>query len=145
MLRQLRELFTYKQRNKRKRKKETENVYSYMAGSRQHLTCSFMPTCLRCHALVDTIVLLTVCTLLLCAGPIEGCSAALAVRTVDAAAVAFGACLCCAYERRKASSKTKTSWLFRAADDTASSLQEAHLPSSHVHLAVGTPQCHDLD
>ena len=115
-----------------------------MAGSRQHLTCSFMPTCLRCRALVDTIVLLTVCTLLLCAGPIEGCSAALAVRTVDAAAVAFGACLCCAHERRKASLKTKTSWLFRA-DDTASSLQEEHPPSSHVDLAVGTPQCHDLD
>ena len=24
-------------------------------------------------------------------------------------------------------------------------LQEEHLPSSHVHLAVGNPQCHDLD
>ena len=31
------------------------------------------------------------------------------------------------------------------ADDTASSLQEEHLPCSHVRLAVGTPQCHDLD
>ena len=31
------------------------------------------------------------------------------------------------------------------ADDTASSLQEEHLPSSHVPLAVGAPQCHDLD
>ena len=30
----------------------------------------------------------TVCTSLLCAGPIEGCSAVLAVRTVDTAAVA---------------------------------------------------------
>ena len=27
---------------------------------------------------------------------------------------------------------------------TAVSLQEEHLSSSHVHLAVGTPQCHDL-
>ena len=25
------------------------------------------------------------------------------------------------------------------------SLQEEHLSSSHVHLVVGTPQCHDLD
>ena len=25
------------------------------------------------------------------------------------------------------------------------SLLEEHFPSSHVHLAVGTPQCHDLD
>ena len=33
----------------------------------------------------------TVCTLLLCAGPIEGCSAVLAVRTVDTVAMAFGA------------------------------------------------------
>ena len=23
-------------------------------------------------------------------------------------------------------------------------LQEEHLPSNHVHLAVGTPRCHDL-
>ena len=28
--------------------------------------------------------------------------------------------------------------------DTASFLREEHLPCSHVHLAVGTPQCHDL-
>ena len=87
-----------------------------------------------------------VCTLLLCVGPIEGCSAVLAVRTVDAAAVAFGACLCCSHERRKAISKTKLrGCLFRADDDTASSLREEHPPSSHVHLAVRTPQCHDLD
>ena len=25
------------------------------------------------------------------------------------------------------------------------SLQEEHLPSSHVHPAVGTPPCHDMD
>ena len=34
------------------------------------------------------------------------------------------------------------------ADDTLAltvSLQEEHLSSSHVHLAVGTPQCHVLD
>ena len=63
-----------------------------MAGSRQHLTCSFTPACLRCHTLVDTNVLL-LRTVLLCAGPIRGCSAVLAVRTVDTAAVAFGASL----------------------------------------------------
>ena len=32
--------------------------YSYMAGSRQHLTCSFVRACLRCLPLVDTDVLL---------------------------------------------------------------------------------------
>ena len=32
--------------------------YSYMAGSRQHFTCSFMRACLRCLPLVDTDVLL---------------------------------------------------------------------------------------
>ena len=31
--------------------------YSYMAGSRQHLTCSFIRACLRCLPLVDTDVL----------------------------------------------------------------------------------------
>ena len=40
-----------------------------------------MPAFLRRRTLVDTKVLLyEVCTLLLCAGPIEGCSAVLAVR-----------------------------------------------------------------
>ena len=78
-----------------------------MAGSRKHFSYSFMPTRLRCRTLVDTNVLRQlysgVCILLLCAGPIEGCSAVLAVRTVnvDTAAVAFGAwCV----PRRKASS-----------------------------------------
>ena len=47
-------------------------------SSQQHLTCSFMPACLRSRTLVDTKVLLYV----LCrsAGPMEGCSAVLAVR-----------------------------------------------------------------
>ena len=54
----------------------------------------------------------TVCTLLLCAGPIEGCSAVLAVRTVDtAAAVAFGAWFVCAQKKSKFKNKKK-SWLF---------------------------------
>ena len=57
-------------------------------SSQQHLTCSFMPACLSCRTLVDTKVLLYVCTLLLCAGPIEGWSAVLAVRRYY---MAFGA------------------------------------------------------
>ena len=57
-------------------------------GSQQHLTCSFMPACLRCRTLVDTKVLrVLLCTLMLRAGPIEGCSAVLAVRRY----CAFGA------------------------------------------------------
>ena len=44
-------------------------------GSQQHLTCAlFMPACVRRRTLVDMKVT-TVCTLLLCAGPIECCSA----------------------------------------------------------------------
>ena len=41
-----------------------------MAGSRQHLTCSFMRACLRCLTLVDTDVLLyvpaAVCVIMVC-------------------------------------------------------------------------------
>ena len=37
-----------------------------MAGSRQHLTCSFMPTCLRCRTLVDANVLLYQVLYVLC-------------------------------------------------------------------------------
>ena len=67
-----------------KRKKRNIKIqYSYLAhgSSQQHLTCSFMPACLRCRTVVDAKVLLTVCTFLLCEGPpIEGCSAVLAAR-----------------------------------------------------------------
>ena len=87
-----------------------------MAGSRKHFSYSFIPTRLRCRTLVDTNVLRQlysgVCILLLCAGPIEGCSAVLAVRTVDtAAAVAFGAWFVCAQKKSKFKNKKK-SWLF---------------------------------
>ena len=49
----------------------------------------------------------TACTLLLCAGPIGGCSAVLAVRTVDTAAAAFGAWYVCAHKKRKFKNKKK--------------------------------------
>ena len=49
----------------------------------------------------------TVCTLLLRAGPIKGCSAVLAVRTVDTGAVAFGAWFVCAQKKSKFKNKTK--------------------------------------
>ena len=50
-----------------------------------------------------------VCTLLFCAGPIEGCSAVLAVPTVDTAAVAFGAwfVLCPAEEKQAQKQKLR--------------------------------------
>ena len=69
-------------------------------------------------------------TLLLCAGPIEGCSAVLAVRTVDTAAVALGTWFVCAQQKTNSKTKKLRGWLLRV--DTASSLQEEHLPSSHV-------------
>ena len=56
--------------------------------------------------MVDTNVLLYLArTLLLCAGPIGGCSAVLAVRTVDTAAVAFGAWF--VYAQKKSKFKNK--------------------------------------
>ena len=65
-----------------------------------------MPSCLRCRTLVDTKVPTAVCTLLLCAGPIEGCAAVLAVRRY----CGFRS-LVCAFVvfRRKAGKKTKGS------------------------------------
>ena len=39
-----------------------------------------LSACLRCRTLVDTNVLLCICTSLLCAGPITGCSSVHAVR-----------------------------------------------------------------
>ena len=57
--------------------------------------------------------------------------------------------MCLRGVRRKSRFKNKTSWLCcseamasRADTALAVSLQQEHLPSSHVHLAVGTPQCH---
>ena len=43
--------------NKISKRKKSNIKYSYN-GSRQHMACSFMPACLRCRTLVDTIVLL---------------------------------------------------------------------------------------
>ena len=112
-----------------------------------------MPACLRCCTLVDSKVLLyLVCTLLLCAGPIEGGSAVLALRRY----YGFRSLVCASWcLEEKQVHKRKRLFLFvllgghiaSRADDTASFqfLQEEHLPSSHIHLAVGTPQCHDLD
>ena len=58
-------LFTYSinKASKKGEKKKQKFEYSYLAhgSSQQHLrTCSFMPACLRCRALVDTKVLLYV-------------------------------------------------------------------------------------
>ena len=39
--------------------------YSYITGSREHLTCSFMRACLHCLTLVDTDVLTYYCYLYL--------------------------------------------------------------------------------
>ena len=106
-----------------------------MAGSRQHLTCSFMPTCLRCRTLVDTNVLLYV----LCCS-VQG-RLKVAVRTVDTAPVAFGAWFVCAQKKRKFKNKKKNSVdvCSELMIQLYSSLQEEHLPSSHVHLAVALP------
>ena len=91
----------------------------------------------------------TVRTFLLCAGPIEGCPAVALSELV----------LCLRSIRRREEQVQKQKlrvclwsseaiWLAELMIQlpmTAVSLQEEHLPSSHVHLAVGTPQCPDLD
>ena len=70
----------------------------------------------------------------------------LAVRTVDTAAVAFGAWFVCAQKKSKFKNKKKLrGCLLRVDIAINSSLHEEHLPSSHVHLAVGTPRCRALD
>ena len=122
-----------------------------MAGSRKHFSYSFMPTRLRSRTLVDTNVLRQlysgVCILLLCAGPIEGCSAVLAVRTVDTAAVAFRAWFVCAQKKSKYKNKTKNFVVVSSElmIQLALSKKSTSPAVIHVHLAVGTPQCHDLD
>ena len=95
-----------------------------------------------------------VCTLLLRAGPIAGCSAVLAVRRY--CSVAFGTWFVpswCSGEEKQVKNKSFVvcysflrGHMASRADDTASfCLQEEHLPSSHVYFAVGTLHCHDLD
>ena len=90
-----------------------------------------------------------VCTLLLCAGPIEGCSAVLAVLRYHG----FRSLVCaswCSEEKQVQKQKLRCVCsleviLLAERMIQLSLSQEEHLPSSHVHLAVGTPQCHDLD
>ena len=103
-------------------------------GSQQHLTCSFIPACLRCRILVDTNVP-TLCTSLLCAGPIEGCSAVLAVRRY---CCDFRSLVCAfvVFRRRKAGSKTKASLfvllgghMASRADDTACFVSKSISPA----------------
>ena len=86
-----------------------------------------------------------VCTVPLGSGPIEGCSAVLAVRRYCACRWLVCAFVVCA----EAGSKIQLlgclccseAMASRADAALAVSLQEERLPSSHVHLAVGTPQC----
>ena len=125
--------------------------YSYMTGSRQHLACSFMPTCVRCRTLVDTNVMLYV----LCCS-VQGRLKAVLLCLGFVDTVAFGAWFVsswCAQKKRQVRLKNKTPLCLCSPETMAGgadvkaltvSLQEKCLPSSHVHLAVGTPQCHDL-
>ena len=135
-----------KKETKFKEEKKKHKKCSYN-GSPQHSACSFMPACF-CRTLVDTNVLLyePCCSV---QGRLK--AVLLCLRYVDT--VPFGAWFVPTWCARKKKSKfeKKTSWLFVfllhmaiRADDIASSLQEDHLPCSHVHLAVGAPQCHDL-
>ena len=97
----------------------------------------------------------TVCTLLLCAWPIEGCSAVFAVRVRRYCGFRslVRAFVVCAEEKQVQKRKLRglcsleAIWLLIAElmIQLSSPLQGEHLPSSHVHLAVGTPQCNYLD
>ena len=137
-----------RQRNIIQRGKKENTIYSHN-GCRQRLACSFMPACLRCRTPVDTNVL-----------PYELCCSVqgrlktvfLCLRYVDTVALGTWFVLAWCAQRKKSRFENQNFVVFVIvlhmairADDTANSLQEEHLPCSHVHLAVGTPQCHDLD
>ena len=107
-------LVTYSGVLKHQRKTKERNMkictckfeYSYLAhgSSQQHLTCSFMPACLRCRTLVDTKVLLYV---LCCSVQGRLKAVLLCLRYVDS--VAFGArCVLSWYaQEKKRVKKTK--------------------------------------
>ena len=108
-----------------------------------------MPACLRCRTLVDTKILLYV--LCCSAGPIEGCSAVLAVRRYYGFRSLVCASWCSGEEKQVQKQKLRCLCSLEAIllaeliQLLQRRLHEEHLPSSDVHLAVGTPQCHDLD
>ena len=125
-----------------------------MNGSRQHLACSFMPACLRCRTLVDTNVLRVPLYELCCSVQGRLKAVFLCLRYVDI--VAFGAWFVPAWcAQKKSRSEPKLGYLWSSCIiwqselmiyfEVASSLQEEHFPCSHVLVAVGTPQCDDLD
>ena len=111
-----------------------------------------MPACLGCRTLVDTNVLLYV----VCC-PVRGRLKVVRLSLRYVERVAFRAWFVRSYVRRiKAGSKTKNFvvvcsseaiWLAELMIQLALTVssQEEHLPNSHVHVAVGTPQGHDLD
>ena len=110
-----------------------------------------MPACLRCRTLVDTNVLRVPLYELCCSVQGRLKAVFLCLRYVDI--VAFGAWFvpawCAQKKSRFENKKIEVVCVPPAhgnqSDDSASSLQEEHLPCSHVHLAVGTPEYHDLD
>ena len=92
-------LVTYSGVLKHQRKTKERNMkictckfeYSYLAhgSSQQHLTCSFMPACLRCRTLVDTKVLLYWNVLFSVRGRLKAVLLYMCLRYVDT--MAFGA------------------------------------------------------
>ena len=121
-----------------------------------------MPACLSCRTLVDTNVLLyDVCFAALCRTIWRLFFCAWGTYfEVDTRTVAIGACFVPSWcVQKKSRFKNKNFvvvcvlrgpyiWLEELMIQlalTAVTLQEEHLPSCHVHFAVGTPQCHHLD
>ena len=135
-----------------KKKEEKQKHKILVHGSRQHLTCSLTPSCLRCRTLVDTNVLPYVRC---CSAQGQLKAVLLYLRHVDTT-VAFGSWFVPSWCAQKKKSRLKKQKLRRClySSELAElmihlaltvSLQEEHPPKSPVHLAVGTPQCHDLD
>ena len=131
------------------------NVWRLCGGNRKSTLGLVFRACLLALSRSGRHERTTVFTLLLCAGPIEGCSDALAVRRYCWLSE-LGSCLRLMRRRINAGPKNKklvvlcsseAIWLAGLIIQLGLTLplQGEHLPSSHVHLAVGTPQGHDLD
>ena len=94
---------------KKEEKKKHEILVQWLSATLDLLLHAYLLALSHSGRHERTVNTTAVRTLLFCAGPIEGCSAVLAVPTVDTAAVAFGAwfVLCPAEEKQAQKQKLR--------------------------------------
>ena len=146
-------VFTHQTKHQRRRKKRNREIWILVVGTwlvSATLDLLFH-ACLLALSHSGRHESTTVCTLLLCAGPVESCSAVLAVRRYYGFRSLVCACWCSEEEKQVQKQKLhclcslEAILLAELMIQLALSPKEEHLPSNRVHLAVGTPRCHDLD